>query len=180
MLAVTVFVHGGRFHCKPRAKDMSSPMLSAESAHHPQVHLTWPVSYVSSLRLLCTRTEDYANAVDAFVERLRYSLASKSTIEKVIVKAKSLANGVCAAKRQRLNVDNVLWLVLPYHAGYDLRSWRQCLRRLHGDPAVRNLLSVAFRDCSDAPVCRLAWQMGHERALNVIKNYSLKSWRLSG
>ena len=168
-LALRLERQGSNIVCTPKRK-LFRPVLSVESAHPPHVHVRWPSAYVKTIPALCSRQADAVKFQHEFADKLGRSFAPTWLQERV-----RSAIGCSSRPRRCVRDVDTLWLVLPYHAGYNRHFWHRAVRNLHDDPYCRLLLSDAFSGCP--PTVSLAWRMACPRLMHYVQQTLLKTWR---
>ena len=155
-----------KFVCKPFFKPASlvSP-LSFSSAHEPSTRRSWTIKFIRSLRQLCTYYSDFLVARDFVIGRFAEASAPRQFLELLSdVTPKPLVED------RRGQVQNAIWLVLPFHPHYQ-HAVRRCVGAFNRDFDTRALFTDIFAD--EAPCVRIAWANRAPNLAQCLRN----GWR---
>merc|ERR1712217_304356 len=130
------------------------------------------LSLMRGLRKHCSLESDLRIAQRTLVHRFISNHAPEpliAALEREIVFEK-----VSQAKPRNRNRHGSLWLVLPYHPVFEMRTVRGCIQKFLKSDATANLIGFAFQDsCKPVPQnIGVSWKNHLGFAQHVVKRIS--------
>jgi hypothetical protein len=122
--------------------------LDTSSAHFSRIHVRWPISYMLSLKSLCSSFEDYLSLVTDFLGRLIRAGINRNLVE--LYRKRILFPEIKSLQHWRKPViidaepTKTLWVVLPYHRSYE-QSMIKAIDDLNSSHTLAALLPADFK-----------------------------------
>eukprot|EP00415_Alexandrium_ostenfeldii_P005070 UN5070 len=144
-----------RPHFKPSM--MNNHPLSADSGHHPNVHLSWARAQLKRISRLASNRDIAERAKSEYIQRFVDHYTHDVVIDgmRQVSVARPLAQNACPTT-VRTRSENVWWMGLSYHPAVR-RQIGWALAKLNSEAGVRTLLQSAAGEWADV-IVKVAWR----------------------
>jgi len=149
VLDMYCMLNRGRVLISPYVKCVDRPYLSCRSAHHYNIHVSWPKANLSRIRQLCCNQETFARAKAGLLARYASSdvhhlgrIAADLPYAQIVPRLSFMQSAPAPA----VATPDQMWIVLRYHPVIEHRALRSSLAATINKWGKQLNIIVAYRN----------------------------------